>query len=85
MENGAHLRWFICSDSARGTGLGKALLTAAIAFCRSRRYELAYLWTFAGLDTARHLYEKFGFRLVHEQRGAQWDVEVSEQRFEMRA
>jgi GNAT superfamily N-acetyltransferase len=83
-ENGAHLRWFICSDSTRGTGMGTALLAAAIAFCRSRRYDLVDLWTFEGLDAARHLYEKFGFRLVHEQRGAQWGVEVNEQRFELR-
>jgi GNAT superfamily N-acetyltransferase len=83
-EDGAHLRWFICSDNARGTGMGTALLEAAIAFCRSRRYELVDLWTFEGLDTARHLYEKFGFRLVHQQRGAQWGVEVNEQRFELR-
>ena len=83
-ENGAHLRWFICSDRVRGSGMGTALLEAAIAFCRSRRYDLVDLWTFEGLDTARHLYEKFGFRLVHEQRGAQWGVEVNEQRFELR-
>ena len=84
-ENGAHLRWFICSDSARGTGMGTALLTAAIAFCRSRCYELVSLRTFEGLGAARHLYEKFGFKLVHEQRGAEWGVEVNEQRFELRA
>lgn len=81
--DGAHLRWFICSDKARGTGIGSALLSSAAAFCRSRRYARVYLWTFAGLDAARHLYEKFGFRLAHQQRGAQWGVEVDEQRFEL--
>jgi GNAT superfamily N-acetyltransferase len=83
-EDGAHLRWFIVSDSARGTGIGTALLAAATAFCRSQRYERVYLWTFEGLDAARHLYEKFGFTLVHHQRGAQWGVEVNEQRLELR-
>jgi GNAT superfamily N-acetyltransferase len=83
-EGAAHLRWFICSDATRGTGMGNALLATAIAFCRSRRYGLVDLWTFEGLGAARHLYEKFGFRLVHEQRGAQWGVEVNEQRFELR-
>jgi GNAT superfamily N-acetyltransferase len=82
-EDGAHLRWFICSDNVRGTGVGSALLSSAVAFCRSRRYPRVYLWTFAGLDAARHLYEKFGFRLAHHQRGAQWGVEVDEQRFEL--
>jgi hypothetical protein len=43
-----------------------------------------YLWTFEGLDAARHLYEKSGFRLALQKRGAQWGAEVNEQRFEWR-
>ncbi len=82
-QNGAHLRWFITSDNARGTGIGTALITSAMEFCKSRRYENVYLWTFEGLSAARHLYEKFGFRLAHQQRGRQWGTEVSEQRFEL--
>ncbi len=82
-QNGAHLRWFITSDNARGTGIGTALITSAIEFCKSRRYENVYLWTFEGLSAARHLYEKFGFRLAHQQRGRQWGTEVNEQRFEL--
>ena len=39
--------------------------------------------TFEGLDATRHLYEKAGFRLVEQQKGAQWGTEVNEQRFEM--
>ncbi|MFN0305566.1 MAG: GNAT family N-acetyltransferase [Burkholderiales bacterium] len=84
-QDGAHLRWFITSAQVRGKGTGNTLLSAATAFCRSQRYERVYLWTFDGLGAARHLYEKFGFRLVHEQRGAQWGSEVDEQRFELRA
>jgi GNAT superfamily N-acetyltransferase len=83
-ERGAHLRWFISSDRVRGSGAGTALLSSAMAFCRSQRYPFVYLWTFEGLDAARHLYEKFGFCLVHQQRGSQWGVEVNEQRFELR-
>lgn len=81
-EDGAHLRWFIASDETRGSGVGTALLTAAMAFCQARNYDHVYLWTFAGLGAARHLYEKFGFRLAHQQSGAQWGKEVEEQRFE---
>jgi GNAT superfamily N-acetyltransferase len=83
-ENGAHLRWFIVSDNVRGTGIGTALLTLATGFCQSRYYKRVYLWTFEGLDTARHLYEKFGFRLVFQKRGTQWGTEVNEQQFELR-
>lgn len=79
---GAHLRWFITSDLVRGTGAGTALLSAAMVFCQSRRYQHVYLWTFEGLHAARHLYDKAGFRLVRQQRGTQWGREVTEQRFE---
>lgn len=81
-REGAHLRWFIASDSMRGKGVGKALLDSAMEFCQSRHYERIYLWTFEGLGAARHLYEKSGFRLTRQQRGTQWGVEVDEQRFE---
>ena len=83
-QDGAHLRWFITSPNLLGTGVGNTLLSAAIAFCRSQRYERVYLWTFDGLGAARHLYEKSGFQLVHQQRGKQWGSEVDEQRFELR-
>ena len=82
-QDGAHLRWFITSNGVRGTGVGTTLLSAAMQFCQSQRYQRVYLWTFDGLGAARHLYEKFGFRLVHQQRGRQWGREVDEQRFEL--
>lgn len=83
-QDGAHLRWFIASDKMRGSGVGTALLASAMEFCQLQPYDRIYLWTFEGLDAARHLYEKFGFRLAHQQRGTQWGAEVNEQRFERR-
>lgn len=79
---GAHLRWFITSDRLRGMGAGARLLATALDFCDARRYDRTYLWTFDGLQAARHLYEKHGFRLVQQQPGRQWGTEVLEQRFE---
>jgi GNAT superfamily N-acetyltransferase len=84
-DEGAHLRWFITSTEVRGTGVGHSLLAAAMEHCRARGYRRVYLWTFDGLDAARHLYERFGFQLVLQQRGSQWGAEVDEQRFEQRA
>lgn len=84
-QDGAHLRWFIASERMRGKGIGNALLATALDFCQSRQYARVYLWTFAGLGAARHLYEKFGFQLVHQQPGRQWGSEVNEQRFERRS
>ena len=83
-DEGAHLRWFITSNEIRGTGIGTLLLSSAMDFCRVRGYRHIYLWTFSGLDAARHLYEKFGFKLVKQERGSQWGMEVDEQRFEFR-
>ncbi len=83
-EQGAHLRWFILDGASRSQGMGRALLNAAVEFCRSRGYRRVYLWTFDGLAAARHLYEDAGFRLVLQERGTQWGTEVDEQRFELR-
>ena len=81
-RDGAHLRWFMTSDTMRGQGVGKVLLSRALAFVDARGYRSTFLWTFAGLDAARHLYESQGFRLVHESPGGQWGTVVREQRFE---
>ena len=80
--DGAHLRWFITSDAVRGQGIGRALLGRALQFADVCHYPRVYLWTFAGLAAARHLYEAHGFRLAVEQPGAQWGKTVLEQRFE---
>ena len=80
---GAHLRWFIVSAALRGQGAGRRLLETALAFCRQKQYERIFLWTFKGLDAARHLYESLGFKLIRQQEGAQWGTAVSEQRFEL--
>ena len=81
-EEGAHLRWFIASDATRGSGIGQRLLTAALDFCHERDYRRIHLATFEGLDAARHLYEKHGFRLIHQEPGNQWGHVVNEQGFE---
>jgi GNAT superfamily N-acetyltransferase len=82
-QAGAHLRWFIISDALRGQGVGNRLIAAAVDFCRMNKYPRVYLWTFEGLYAARHLYEKAGFVLIEQRRGAQWGKEVEEQRFEL--
>ncbi len=81
MTDGAHLRWFILSDEVRGAGVGNRLIQEALNFCRSRAFNRVYLWTFAGLDAARHLYDKNGFKLAEQLEGEQWGKKVLEQRF----
>lgn len=80
---GAHLRWFIVSEALQGRGVGGRLLAAALDFCRQKGYRRVYLWTFRGLDCARHLYEKNGFQLLTQFTGTQWGKAVEEQRFEL--
>jgi GNAT superfamily N-acetyltransferase len=79
---GAHLRWFIVSGAMHGEGVGGQLLRTGLDFCKSQGYRNVYLWTFGGLDAARHLYERAGFVLTEERLGAQWGSEVLEQRFD---
>jgi len=81
-QNIAHLRWFIVSESLRGKGAGNYLMKQAMSFCKQKEYEMVYLWTFQGLDSARHLYEKQGLKLVEERSGKQWGAIVIEQRFD---
>ena len=80
---GAHLRWFITSSEMRGRGFGNRLMEEAISFCKTKNYKRAYLWTFEGLHAARHLYEKFGFKLIEQTEGTQWGKKVIEQKFEL--
>jgi GNAT superfamily N-acetyltransferase len=67
---GARLRWFIIDPHYQGRGLGNRLMEAAMTFCEQVGFRRVYLTTFKGLDTARHLYEKFGFRLCREVDGS---------------
>ncbi len=82
--DGAHLRWFILSQETRNRGIGNRLMEEAVSFCKEKNYETVYLWTFEGLHPARHLYEKFGFRLVKQLEGMQWGNKVVEQKFELK-
>ncbi|MBA5776346.1 MarR family transcriptional regulator [Stappia sp. F7233] len=77
----AHLRWFILEDGLRGTGLGNELVKRAVAFCDACGFGETHLWTFSGLDAARRLYERHGFRLTEEYHGDQWGTRLLEQRF----
>lgn len=80
---GARLRWFIVVPVFQGQGIGKALVSRAVEFCKRRAYPKVYLWTFEGLDTARHIYEMQGFRLAAERRIDQWGRKINEQKFEL--
>lgn len=80
-EKIARLRWFILAPECQGQGIGSLLMREAIDFCREAEFRSVYLWTFAGLDAARRLYEKFGFQLQHEYESDVWGRTVTHQRY----
>ncbi|MBS1990460.1 MAG: GNAT family N-acetyltransferase [Cyanobacteria bacterium SZAS LIN-2] len=77
----ARLRRFIVADEVRGTGLGNRLMDTAMRFCREAGYDTVFLWTYLGLDQARHLYEKHGFVLVEQKAHTDWGRPVTYVRF----
>ena len=81
--SGARLRWFIVEPEYQGRGVGQRLLQEAIAFCRRDDIPRVYLHSFAGLDAARHVYEKFNFMLREERQEKTWGRVVTEQTFEL--
>ena len=77
----AHLRWFILSDQLRANRVGQSLLTSALHFCDQSGFDSTHLWTFKGLNAARHLYEKNGFVLSKAAPDCTWGPEMTEQLF----
>jgi len=82
-DEGARLRWFIVRPGLQGQGLGGLLIRQCVDFCRNKSYPKIYLWTFEGLDAARRLYDREGFRLSAEHSVAQWGTHIREQKFEL--
>jgi len=80
---GVRLRWFLVLPEFQGRGIGKALMEQALEFSLNRGYTEIYLWTFKGLDVARSIYERQGFRLCLEQQVNQWGQHLTEQMFMM--
>jgi GNAT superfamily N-acetyltransferase len=79
----AQLRWVIVDPAWQGHGAGRALLQAALDWCRERGVEVCFLWTVEGLPTSRAMYERAGFRVIERVEDARYSVPRTSIRMEL--
>jgi DNA-binding MarR family transcriptional regulator/N-acetylglutamate synthase-like GNAT family acetyltransferase len=78
------LRLLFVEPWARGLGIGARLVSECVGQARHVGYRRMILFTVAGLDAARRLYEAEGFTLAEEAPAHLWGKDEVEQRWELK-
>ena len=80
----ATLRWVVLDPGLRGHGLGRRLISEAVATAESHGYETVGLETFSELRAAARIYRDAGFEVLWEQAGPRWGCDdITYQRYEL--
>jgi DNA-binding MarR family transcriptional regulator/N-acetylglutamate synthase-like GNAT family acetyltransferase len=80
----ARLRLLLVDPAARGRGLGTRLTGECVRFARQSGYRGITLWTHKVLTTARHVYERAGFRLTSSEKRKSFGKNVVSEHWDMK-